>query len=742
MLANNTLQYDIVYAIHDFNAEDEDEVSFKAGQEIVVLERDAEFGDGWWMGRTQDGQIGLFPANFTSPTPVSPTGTETSGTTLSTGGNTPETKAKHPKHRESVQSFDALDQCETFISELRKSIHSSSVKLQDIKAPSSSSGNGRRTSYSPPPPPVQPPALPTSSSSPLHSQPHSRAISPTPTAYSHSLHSSAHHSPMPASGRLSPNPAVADWLSSVGFANCVDNFIRNEITGDAMLSLSLPTLKELDIPALGKRIQIMNSIISLKEEFGLQGDDNSSRGRGGAARSIASAGSGSGRGRSAHPTSVSPVGRRLSPQRSPNMAGSSASTGEPLARMASPALGAAYLTSPIASNSMPLRSLTPTPRDALDINPGDLAPVDCDGLLKTLENMSGYGQLAGKDTEWKRRWMALKGNALYWFKCDSKDKDAIKSVTGPALQCIYLHSGFRVGMDESIRSGKHAFRVTELNPDAGPPKHWVFYTDDHKECRKWMRALTKATIFHSQHEESKRGTQGVEVIGNPRDLIRQIRMPDDHQLVSSELGQISREWIDEDPGAKGAAGRPPTGSGSGRRPSLPGSQLAPGGPELLSVADPIGNLRSKSTEPYDRHAGATSPAPSASQPAWDDGREREIERLRNQGQYVHYINSALPKHEHISGLRDLMSGITFIHFLANVTQNMLPPHFVRAVRDPAKIRIDFLDNWDVVLSWMPELGIDVPMGVTVEKLASGQEVVIMDVVEAVQGKYAPLPPVY
>ncbi|KNE71792.1 hypothetical protein AMAG_20445 [Allomyces macrogynus ATCC 38327] len=65
-------QYQVVYAVHDFKAEDEDEVSFKTGEEIVVLERDDEFGDGWWMGRTQDGQIGLFPANFTSPTPRPP----------------------------------------------------------------------------------------------------------------------------------------------------------------------------------------------------------------------------------------------------------------------------------------------------------------------------------------------------------------------------------------------------------------------------------------------------------------------------------------------------------------------------------------------------------------------------------------------------------------------------------------------------------------------------------------------
>lgn len=38
-----------VYALHDFVPENEDEVPFKAGDRIEVLEKDEEFQDGWWQ---------------------------------------------------------------------------------------------------------------------------------------------------------------------------------------------------------------------------------------------------------------------------------------------------------------------------------------------------------------------------------------------------------------------------------------------------------------------------------------------------------------------------------------------------------------------------------------------------------------------------------------------------------------------------------------------------------------------
>ena len=37
-----------VYALHDFLPENDDEVSFHAGERIEVIEKDDLYGDGWW----------------------------------------------------------------------------------------------------------------------------------------------------------------------------------------------------------------------------------------------------------------------------------------------------------------------------------------------------------------------------------------------------------------------------------------------------------------------------------------------------------------------------------------------------------------------------------------------------------------------------------------------------------------------------------------------------------------------
>ncbi|KAH9939312.1 uncharacterized protein BXZ73DRAFT_43776 [Epithele typhae] len=58
-----------VYGLHDFSPENPDEVSFKVGDQIEVIERDDLYGDGWWKGRNPQGEEGLFPQSYTSLSP-------------------------------------------------------------------------------------------------------------------------------------------------------------------------------------------------------------------------------------------------------------------------------------------------------------------------------------------------------------------------------------------------------------------------------------------------------------------------------------------------------------------------------------------------------------------------------------------------------------------------------------------------------------------------------------------------
>ena len=44
----------VVYAVHDFEAENPDELSFSAGERILVTEKDDQYQDGWWQVRFED----------------------------------------------------------------------------------------------------------------------------------------------------------------------------------------------------------------------------------------------------------------------------------------------------------------------------------------------------------------------------------------------------------------------------------------------------------------------------------------------------------------------------------------------------------------------------------------------------------------------------------------------------------------------------------------------------------------
>lgn len=67
----------VVKALYDFSGSS-DELSFKAGAEIVVLN---EVLDEWWLGETSDGRKGLFPSNYTTMVSTSSLPLKTSGVT-------------------------------------------------------------------------------------------------------------------------------------------------------------------------------------------------------------------------------------------------------------------------------------------------------------------------------------------------------------------------------------------------------------------------------------------------------------------------------------------------------------------------------------------------------------------------------------------------------------------------------------------------------------------------------------
>ncbi|KAI9682188.1 MAG: polar growth protein [Caeruleum heppii] len=60
----------ILLVVHDFEARSPDELSLAKGDRIELIERDDDFGDGWYLGRhMHNGNTGLFPEVYTTSAP-------------------------------------------------------------------------------------------------------------------------------------------------------------------------------------------------------------------------------------------------------------------------------------------------------------------------------------------------------------------------------------------------------------------------------------------------------------------------------------------------------------------------------------------------------------------------------------------------------------------------------------------------------------------------------------------------
>lgn len=44
-------EFETVYAVHNFDAESNDELTFQTGETVLVIQKDDGFDDGWWKVR-------------------------------------------------------------------------------------------------------------------------------------------------------------------------------------------------------------------------------------------------------------------------------------------------------------------------------------------------------------------------------------------------------------------------------------------------------------------------------------------------------------------------------------------------------------------------------------------------------------------------------------------------------------------------------------------------------------------
>ncbi|KAL2071455.1 hypothetical protein VTL71DRAFT_12690 [Oculimacula yallundae] len=94
----------ILIVIHDFSARSSDELSLTKGDRVELIERDDDFGDGWYLGRhLMNGNSGLFPEVYTRIAPRGPP----SYPPISTAAPRPQVSAPEPVIQAPIQQLVA-----------------------------------------------------------------------------------------------------------------------------------------------------------------------------------------------------------------------------------------------------------------------------------------------------------------------------------------------------------------------------------------------------------------------------------------------------------------------------------------------------------------------------------------------------------------------------------------------------------------------------------------------------------
>ncbi|CDH49050.1 phospholipid binding protein [Lichtheimia corymbifera JMRC:FSU:9682] len=477
-------QLETVYVTHNFDAENDDEIALKAGEPVIVIEKDEEFKDGWWKGRNARGEIGLFPMNYTST--VAPTSLE------KTIGSIEDVLS-------SMQLSNPTDESLGFIS---SDVTSASFdKSRRSSASGASSSNNRS------------PITRTNMYRNLDSSLSSSLLKDTaPEDWS--------------------TDQVALWIDMMGFKDVAETFKLQEITGDVLLELTPESLKELDIGTFGKRHKIHNAIQALRQET-LRDDSSLSQQlhrrrqslrESSATPSITGSGSPKYHAADQHVSAFNRTPSVSAPilsqqqQRSPPPAPPRVASPEPLSPSDVPVQ---YTIKSSVGNAMSI----PTSLDTNDTRNGDLthgttrsngrssflrgsflgSAAQKPGSIFSLVNRnsvdirrntvlgkSGSNNEQGKpDMEgwlhkqgdkyrtWNKRWFVLQGMNLYYFK---SPKDL-------RVKGIINLDGYRVLTDETIHSGKYCFKLQHDRE-----RTFYFYTDSEKVMKNWLRGLIKVTI--------------------------------------------------------------------------------------------------------------------------------------------------------------------------------------------------------------------------------------------------------
>ncbi|CEP14218.1 hypothetical protein [Parasitella parasitica] len=475
-----------VYAVHHFEAENDDELSFQIGEKVFVIQKDDGFGDGWWKGENIRGEVGLFPMNYIT----------------------------FQQPHQQIIDLPTPSTSDTTNTTIKKPIHIDTNLLDGEISESPSV----RSCYSF--------TCPISSSS--TTGPASSTYSNGGTALRRSIINTLF---LPSLRSNSPEDWDVDqveiWLNAMSFSSIAANFKMQEITGDILLELNMNSLKELDIPTFGKRFKLHTAISALREECGYQPTNR---------MSITSSTYSTDSRLTQHKTpatsaSTSPSSVRYSTN--PVYARDSASNHSNLMALekhhrrssliGQGEFGLRLLLSCTQANRLdhvsPHGASPVSPASNYDIMSPNHHNYGHDQQLPVSANMALIQQVQKRQTvlpmahrssmeiystrttdengavtpdmegwlykqgckykKWNKRWFVLKGPNLFYFK---SPKDV-------RMKGIINLRGYKIVPDETIQPGKYSFKAQHEDE-----RTFFFYTDLDTSMKSWISSLMKATI--------------------------------------------------------------------------------------------------------------------------------------------------------------------------------------------------------------------------------------------------------
>ncbi|RCI04627.1 polar growth protein [Rhizopus stolonifer] len=463
----------LVYAIHSFEAENEDEIDFLAGEPIVVLEKDEKYLDGWWQGRNIKGETGLFPMNYTcleKPRQYMPSPHLSMRSSRSTVEDEIDDALSHLQMNTKIENWDTKKVAQWLCSVGFESVSHHFIDQEitgdilldlsiDTLKELGINTFGKRYKI------MQAITSLKDEFNVEKLNPHSNQLPPIPNA---SLSTSAipHSSLSRSSTRLRRSNSQSTMTSSIHEG------------GDALYQFP----RKAPLPPINHHASDIdtNSLLSVRQSRDVQRPPSpqslSSSGisRSNTYNTVSSGGSRAPRSRELSPDPKS-LNRALSQK------GLQHSTIEEHNHWSISDITQGNIK-PMTSKSTPTRQpLHTTNTHKLSVSPFEetSSRASTTESFHAPEHEGWLHKQSDKYKTWNKRWFVLKGTNLFYFKSPKEVR----------MKGIINLRGYRIVTDETIHGGKYCFKAQHESE-----RTFFFYTDSERSMKVWLTVLIKATI--------------------------------------------------------------------------------------------------------------------------------------------------------------------------------------------------------------------------------------------------------